>query len=75
MNYRLFRLTIDEETLRHRIATRTTNDFGKTTAELGLILKWHKILEQDNRHYGAVMIDATRPLDEVVDDIVAVLKV
>jgi hypothetical protein len=32
----------DEGTLRDRIATRTSNDFGRNELELAAILKWHK---------------------------------
>jgi hypothetical protein len=64
-------LATDVPTLRHRINTRT-NEFGKTPEELAAILGWHASYEADYRRYGAVIIDATRPLGEVVDEILAV---
>lgn len=67
-------LTIDEETLRRRIANRTDNDFGKAPDELSNILRWHKSAEEDYKQWGAVMIDATRPLSEVVDDVISTLN-
>jgi dephospho-CoA kinase len=59
-------LVIDEDTLRHRLLTRTTNSFGKHPEELAAAL-------DDNayRHPGATIIDGTRPLTEVADAILA----
>ena len=64
-------LSIDEATIRHRIASRTTNDFGKTANELDAILVWHDVAEQQHREAGAVVVDATMPLDQVVDAVLA----
>lgn len=63
-------LSLDEDTLKSRIASRDDNDFGKAPDELQSILGWHKSFEQRYKDYGAVMIDATKPLQQVVDDIV-----
>jgi dephospho-CoA kinase len=64
-------LVIDEETMKQRVATRNTNNFGKSPAELELMLYWHgKVLER-YKNAGAVMIDAQRPLDKVIGDILA----
>jgi hypothetical protein len=32
---------IDEATLRHRVASRSSNDFGKSAHKLAAILQWH----------------------------------
>jgi dephospho-CoA kinase len=64
-------LTLDEATLKERLANRTTNDFGKSPDELANILSWHKSSEDEYRSSGAVMIDATRPIHAVVEDILA----
>jgi hypothetical protein len=54
---------------KHRVANRETNTFGKSPDELKLMLYWHgKMLERYEK-FGAVMIDAMRPLDEVVNDV------
>ncbi len=66
---RVVYLAIDEQTLRDRLASRTCNDFGKSPTELEAILSWHQVGEADYRRFGAVVIDATRPLHEVVDNI------
>jgi hypothetical protein len=63
-------LSIDEVTMRERVAKRTTSDFGKHAHELSLMLGWIKSVDDDYMRYGAIVIDATRPLGEVVDKIV-----
>lgn len=64
-------LTIDESTLRHRLATRTTNLFGKDPGVLEQVVAWNRDLEERYRSYGATIIDATRPLADVVEDVLA----
>ena len=64
-------LTIDEHTLRHRLASRTSNDFGRAPEELAAILTWHKVGDADFARFGATIIDATLPLHEVVDKVLA----
>jgi dephospho-CoA kinase len=66
---RVIYLSIDTETLRRRVASRTTNDFGKAEHELAAILAWHSAGEDAYRRFGAVIVDATRPLAQVVDDV------
>jgi dephospho-CoA kinase len=65
-------LTVDEETLRHRLATRTSNDFGKLPHELAAILEWHKIGADQYRTFGSFIVDASRPLASVVDDVIQI---
>jgi dephospho-CoA kinase len=67
---RVIYLAIDERTLRARVASRTSNDFGKSPEELEAILSWHKVGEADYLRFGAVIVDATLPLHEVVDRVV-----
>jgi thymidylate kinase len=62
-------LVIDEETLRHRIATRTNNNFGQVPHELESILEWQRSATDNYRKFGMTMIDATRPVQNVVDEI------
>lgn len=64
-------LVIDKETMQKRVASRTANDFGKSPDELKLMLYWHgKVLER-YRDWGAIMVDADQPLDDVVNEIVS----
>jgi gluconate kinase len=65
-------LTVDEATLRQRLATRISNEFGKTPDELDAVLKWHAVGADRYRSLGVCVVDATRPLAEVVDDVIEV---
>ena len=65
-------LAIDRQTLRRRLASRTTNDFGKSPNELRAILGWHEVGDDEYRRLGAAIVDATRPLDEVVDHVLSI---
>jgi shikimate kinase len=66
---RVIYLAIDEPTLRDRLASRTSKVFGKRPNELEAILSWHKISEADYQRFGAVIVDATLPLHEVVEKV------
>lgn len=60
-------LVIDEDTLRHRLATRTTNAFGQHPKELAAALKWNPRMRAIYERCGATIIDASQPVAEVVD--------
>src|SRR5262249_37857794 len=53
----VFQLSIDEATLRRRIATRTAHDFGRRPHELELLLAWHQIIDDHYLRLGATVID------------------
>lgn len=61
-------LSVDEETLKDRIATRK-NSFGKQAHELKNILEWRADVTELVEAAGAVIVDTNRPLTEVVDEI------
>lgn len=63
-------LTADLSTLKHRIANRTDNNFGKAPEELKIILEWQDNHVDEYRKQGAVIIDAAQPVGQVVDEIV-----
>jgi len=63
----VFVLDVDRDTLVRRLAERPDDEFGSKPAERDLVLRLHQSKE-DIPHQG-VVIDATRPLGEVVDDI------
>jgi len=69
---KVIQLSIGEATLRRRIAARIDNDFGKDPADLEEILGWHATTDESMRSFGATLIDAERPLDEVVDDVLRI---
>jgi hypothetical protein len=62
-------LIIDDETLRHRLATRTNNAFGKHAEELAAALAWNGSQTRRYRERGASLVDATRPLAEVAHEV------
>jgi hypothetical protein len=66
---RVIALIIDEDTIRYRLANRTDNQFGKTPAELSVVLRLHATFEDTMKKHGALTLDATQPLAEVVDEI------
>ena len=63
---KVFNLRIDDETMRRRLQERTNNDFGKEPEELELMLRLNR---SDEKPAGAIDIDATQPLDQVVDEV------
>ncbi|MEU6775140.1 hypothetical protein [Streptomyces sp. NPDC046759] len=67
-------LVIDEETLRHRLATRTTNAFGQHPEELAAALKWNPRMRAIYGNRGATIIDASQPVTEVVDSVIEAVQ-
>lgn len=63
---KVFNLRIDDDTMRRRLQERSNNDFGKQPEELELMLGLNR---SDEKPAGAIDVDATRPLDQVVDDV------
>jgi len=68
---RVIQLSVGDDVLQDRLAARTNNDYGKHPDDLGDILGWNGTIDGRHRASGAVVIDADRPVDDVVDDIVA----
>lgn len=69
-----FYLELDEETLKHRLASRTTNDFGKTPAELAAILEVHDTFREKHAQNGATLIDAHQSPKQITDQIIKLLN-
>ncbi|HEY1915368.1 MAG TPA: hypothetical protein VGH27_07305 [Streptosporangiaceae bacterium] len=65
-------LVADDETIRRRLATRTTNDFGKHPEELAAALDSNAGVESAYRRLGATIVDGRQPPAEVADAILAV---
>jgi hypothetical protein len=63
---KVFNLRIDDETMRRRLQERTDNDFGKQPEEVEIMLKLNR---RDEKPAGAIDVDATQPLNEVVDEL------
>ena len=64
-------IVVDDQTLRHRLATRTGNDYGKAQHELDSILHANRTWEATYREHGAVIVDGTKPVAEVVAEVIA----
>ena len=64
----VFVLEIDRDTLRRRLDQRPADEFGARRSERELILRLHRTGE-DTPNDG-IRIDATAPLEQVVDEIV-----
>lgn len=70
----VFCLTVDEEILKHRLATRKSNDFGKDPQDLLDILSWHKSSIETDKEAGAIIIDGNKDIETVVDNIIGHLS-
>jgi dephospho-CoA kinase len=60
-------LSAPAEVILDRIERRTTNDYGKTSAERALVLHHLATVEPRLRATCTHEVDASRPLEEVVD--------
>ena len=65
-------LSAPAEVILDRIARRTTNDYGKTPLERAMILDDLARIEPLLREGCTHELDASRPLDDVVADLVAI---
>jgi gluconate kinase len=63
---KIFNLRIDDDTMRRRLQERTNNEFGKQPEELELMLTLNR---SDEKPAGAIDVDATQPLHQVVDEL------
>jgi broad-specificity NMP kinase len=70
---RVFLLSIDDATMRHRLLTRTAHDFGTKPHEMELLLAWNGVVDQHYLQRGAIAIDGTMPPTLVTDEIIRVL--
>ena len=69
---KVFVLNVDTETLKQRLDSRTADDWGENKKEKELILRLHATKEDIPE---GMIIDAARPLNEVVDAIVECIEV
>lgn len=67
-------LTVDQNTLKHRLAHREEfRAFGRLPEELRRILSRHPSVDEEFRLSGATLIDSTQPGDDVVDAVLTVV--
>jgi hypothetical protein len=64
-------LVVDEATIRVRIDLREDSWFGKRPQELDQILAWNMGYADTYQAFGAVIVDATKPLPAIVDAVIA----
>ncbi|MGH7121074.1 MAG: AAA family ATPase [Acetobacteraceae bacterium] len=68
----VFALVInDERALRKRIADRSEDGYGKNPHELASLLDWQRTAAAEYKELGAKLVDASQPLEKVVDAILA----
>jgi adenylate kinase family enzyme len=67
-------LSASAEVILDRVASRTTNDYGKAALERELILHHLKTVEPLLRAGCTHELDASRPLDDVVADLIAISR-
>ena len=63
---KVFNLRIDDDTMRRRLEARTDDDWPLGEEGVELMLELNRSGE---RPAGAIDVDATRPLDQVVDEL------
>lgn len=64
-------LKTDEKTIRARVNNPRDHTYGTKPHELERILEGNKRKEAAYRNYGAIMVGAMRPVEEVVDEILS----
>lgn len=70
----IFALYVDEDTLVHRLASRSNNDWGKQPHELEQTLIAHRNSIKKYNKLGYITIDADQPIKEVVKAILKKVK-
>lgn len=68
---KIFNLRIDDDTMRRRLQERTNNEFGKQPEEVELMLTLNR---SNEKPAGAIDVDATQPLHQVVDEFASLSK-
>ena len=67
---KVFLLTVSQTVLRERLSTRTSNDFARTTEVQNWVFSQKTRWEDHMIKKGAIVIDASRSLGEVANDII-----
>lgn len=66
---KIFLLTAEDSLITHRLGTRTNNYFGRNPLDLQRVISRHKDFDDELKAAGAVVIDASKPISEMVDQI------
>lgn len=65
-------LKADDETIRHRLSSRTSNDFGKTSEIQDWILDSKENWENNIKKMNAIVIETNKDINQVVTEILKV---
>lgn len=71
---KVFCLYIDNKTLEKRINSRTDKDFGKSKHELEHLFRLNDKVQRKYILLGATIIDATQPINNVVEEILTTIR-
>jgi len=71
---KLILLKANDETIRQRLSTRTSNDFGKTTEIQDWILDSKEEWENNIKKMGAIVIDTNKDINQVIIEILKVVS-
>ena len=67
----MIQIAVDDDVLRHRLMTRTNNPYGKGPGELELILAANADWAASYERCGAILVNGTQPIDDVVADVIS----
>jgi len=66
---RVFFLQADDETLHHRIQTRSDNYFGKSPSQFKWVTQQNQSIEDEAAKAKGIIIDSSQPIDKIADQI------
>lgn len=67
---KIFLLKVSQKILRERLSTRTSNDFARTAEVQKWVFSWKTWWENHMKEKDAIVIDASRSLREVAENII-----
>lgn len=71
---KIFILNVDDETMKYRLKNRTNNNFGKDPQVLARQIANNSGVKSYSEKRGRIVIDATNPLSDAVDQIIAIIE-
>jgi dephospho-CoA kinase len=67
---KIFLLTAPDDVITHRLGTRTNNYFGRHPLDLQRVIGRHQQFDDELKALGAVVIDSTKPIEQVAEEII-----
>ena len=68
---KIFLLSAPDDVITHRLGTRTNNYFGRHPLDLQRVIGRHQQFDDELKAVGAVPIDSTKPINDVVSEILS----